>query len=70
MNTETTRLTKIDMPNLRIEVRDETLLFVADIKLERKAMHFDIIDGMPSMPSLVGFTIVPIFSKPGKTNAD
>lgn len=56
-------MVKSDMPNIRLEIHDEGLRYVADCKLERKTIKINLGASLPNMPSLIGFEIKPIFRK-------
>lgn len=63
MNSETTVMTKADLPGIRIELYDEGVRLVIEKKIDRKIMKFDVAYPLNNMPSLIGFEIKPIFRK-------
>lgn len=63
MNTDTTMMTKSDMPNFRIELRDDGIVCAIDKKFNHKSFTITLPCSLPNIPLLVGFEIKPIFSK-------
>jgi len=65
MNSDTTIMTKADLPNIRIELRFDESLYVIDRKIDDKSFKVVIpIVKITGMPDLIGFEIKPIFRKP------
>jgi len=56
-------MVKSDMPNIRLEIHDEGVRYIVDKKLDRKKIKIALGASLPNMPSLIGFTITPIFRK-------